>query len=260
MKNVKAGAVKNEPEQDLEEVRSRWKRPLASTRSDERYKKRRSQPDLNVSSLPDDEHGDCSVSNDDLQQQLAPRNPQIGSTNAEHQDWWSSTLAGPPTQHESKKLVARSSLTVMMKREYRMKLDIDNFTGCGDQQVEWWLLGADQAAERQRVLGGEVWTPLELYYGVSEHLKDDAERWFCRISIPTKDRTFKHLATLLKRRFGRHENMYQTQMRMARRMQQPGERLDDLAANLRNIGVVHAKLPDYWYGELYQRDQQQRFC
>ncbi|KAG1695125.1 hypothetical protein DVH05_020767 [Phytophthora capsici] len=156
---------------------------------------------------------------------------------------------------EPERCAVQAPPTVVVVRKHRLKLDINDFTGRGDPQIEWWLKAAEQAAERQRVLAGETWTPLEMYYGVSKHLKDAAEKWFCSICtrIPTEDRTFENLATLLKRRFGKHESKLKTQMRMARRAQQPGERLDDYAANLSSIGIVHDNIPDYWYVESFLR-------
>ncbi|KAG1705762.1 hypothetical protein DVH05_003512 [Phytophthora capsici] len=156
---------------------------------------------------------------------------------------------------EPKRCAVQAPPTVVVVRKHRLKLDIDDFTGCGEPQIEWWLKAAEQAAERQRVLDGETWAPLEMYYGVSKHLKDDAEKWFCSICtrIPTEDRTFENLATLLKRRFGKHESKLQTQMRITRRVQQPGERLDDYAANRSSIGIVHDNIPDYWYVESFLR-------
>eukprot|EP00644_Phytophthora_capsici_P009522 jgi/Phyca11/107516/e_gw1.13.774.1 len=124
---------------------------------------------------------------------------------------------------EPERCAVQAPPTVVVVRKHRLKLDINDFTGRGDPQIEWWLKAAEQAAERQRVLAGETWTPLEMYYGVSKHLKDAAEKWFCSI------------------------------MRMARRVQQPGERLDDYAANLSSISIVHDNIPDYWYVESFLR-------
>ncbi|KAK1943060.1 hypothetical protein P3T76_005697 [Phytophthora citrophthora] len=38
---------------------------------------------------------------------------------------------------------------------------------------------------------------------------------------------------------------------MAKRIQQPGEKLDDFAANLRDIGIAHDEISDYWYVESF---------
>jgi hypothetical protein len=57
------------------------------------------------------------------------------------------------------------------------KLDIEDFKGLPGESIEAWLSTVRQAVHRQAALGGDTWTSAELYYGVTAHLKGNANKW-----------------------------------------------------------------------------------
>lgn len=65
------------------------------------------------------------------------------------------------------------------------------------------------------------------------------------------DRTWGWLAARIKSKFGRYGNMYETQLKIARRVQHPGERLQDYPECLRFMGIAHPSIPAYWYLETF---------
>lgn len=135
----------------------------------------------------------------------------------------------------------------------RKKLDIEDFSGQPSESAEVWLAVVPREAERQLVLDGVTWNSTELYHGASKHLKGRALRWLTAVDQlePTHDRTWEWLAARIKSKFGRYGNMYETQLKIARRVQQPGERLQDYSECLRFMGIAHPSIPAYWYLETF---------
>ncbi|KAE9198513.1 hypothetical protein PF004_g19518 [Phytophthora fragariae] len=125
-----------------------------------------------------------------------------------------------------------------VRRHKRKKLWIDDFRGTAEESVEAWLATAPQEVQRQLALDGEVWTSEELYYGATAHLKGAASKWLIGISetLDSSERTFEQLTRKMRRKYGRRDNTWQIQQRLAKRVQQPGERPSDFADSLTDIG------------------------
>lgn len=123
-------------------------------------------------------------------------------------------------------------------RPKRKKLMISDFHGKPDESVEAWLASVLKEAENQANLGGDEWTVNELYYGAIQHLKGKAEKWFITWSqhVKPEDQTFAYLVKKMRGKYSRKENQFRLQQRLARRVQQPGERLSDFADSLVDIG------------------------
>eukprot|EP00644_Phytophthora_capsici_P011289 jgi/Phyca11/110233/e_gw1.18.542.1 len=117
-------------------------------------------------------------------------------------------------------------------------LNLEDFHGTAAESVEAWLATIPQEVERQAGLGGDTWTAEELYYGVTAHLKDAASKWLITLSetMRDEDKTLSYLVRKLKKKYGRRDNMFKIQQKLASRKQQPGERLSDYAAVLMDIG------------------------
>uniref|UniRef100_H3GFB4 Retrotransposon gag domain-containing protein n=1 Tax=Phytophthora ramorum TaxID=164328 RepID=H3GFB4_PHYRM len=118
------------------------------------------------------------------------------------------------------------------------KLDIEDFKGMPSESIEAWLSTVQQAVQRQEMLGGDSWNAVELFYGVTAHLKGDANKWFMTMSdsMDDDDCTFTYLTRKLRKKYGRRENSWQIQKRLGKREQQSGERLDAFAGSLTSIG------------------------
>ncbi|OWZ07751.1 polyprotein [Phytophthora megakarya] len=117
-------------------------------------------------------------------------------------------------------------------------LHLGDFHGAATESVEAWLATIPQEVERQAGPGGDTWTAEELYYGVTAHLKDAASKWLITLSetMRDEDKTLSYLLRKLKKKYGRIDNMFKVQQKLASRKQQPGERLSDYAAILMDIG------------------------
>nr|KAE8921193.1 hypothetical protein PF009_g28522 [Phytophthora fragariae] len=129
-------------------------------------------------------------------------------------------------------------VVIQPRRNKLKKLHIEDFRGTPTESIEAWLSTVEQAVQRQAMLGGETWTSAELYYGVTAHLKGDANKWLVIMSegLEAEDCTFEYLANRLRKKYGRRENTWQIQKRLGKREQQPGERVDSFANSLTNIG------------------------
>ncbi|KAE9186903.1 hypothetical protein PF005_g20662 [Phytophthora fragariae] len=123
-------------------------------------------------------------------------------------------------------------------RRRKMKsLKLEPFKGTSGESVEAWLASIPEAVQRQEDLGGETWSATELYSGVTEHLKG-ANKWLLKLteSMTPEDRNIAYLIKTMRKKYGRHEDFFQIHQRLAARVQQPGERLEDYANSLSNIG------------------------
>ncbi|EGZ05621.1 hypothetical protein PHYSODRAFT_342411 [Phytophthora sojae] len=93
----------------------------------------------------------------------------------------------------------------------------------------------------------------------SDSEASDTDKWLETVILKVhsktqeQDRNFEHLTTQLTQMYGSHESLYQIQLEMAKRVQQPGERLRDFADSLREIGVAHPDIPEDWYVEAFIR-------
>jgi hypothetical protein len=121
------------------------------------------------------------------------------------------------------------------------KLNIEDFTGAYDESVEAWLATVHNEVERQQTLDGGQWTSRQQFQGASARLKNKAADWFVNMNARLKpeDRTFVHFVVLLRGAFGSNECLLEVQLRVGRREQQPAERLQDFATNLRGIALGH---------------------
>ncbi|KAE9075307.1 hypothetical protein PF005_g24512 [Phytophthora fragariae] len=129
-------------------------------------------------------------------------------------------------------------VVIQPRRNKVKKLDIEDFRGTPTESIEAWLSTVQQSVQRHAMLGGETWTSAELEYGVAAHLKGDANKWLVIMSegLEAEDCTFEYLVSCLRKKYGRRENTWQTQKRLGKREQQPGERGDSFANSLTNIG------------------------
>ncbi|KAE9196573.1 hypothetical protein PF002_g23012 [Phytophthora fragariae] len=133
--------------------------------------------------------------------------------------------APPPAQERS-------------NRRKMKRLHLEDFKGTAGESVEAWLATITQEVERQASLGGDTSTAAELYYGVTAHLKDAATKWLITLSenIREEDKNLAYLIKMMRKKYGRRDNMFRIQQRLAARVQQPGERLSDFATSLTSIG------------------------
>ncbi|KAE9280207.1 hypothetical protein PF008_g28191 [Phytophthora fragariae] len=123
-------------------------------------------------------------------------------------------------------------------RRKMKRLHLEDFKGTAGESVEAWLATIPQEVERQASLGGDTWTAAELYYGVTAHLKDAATKWLITLSenMREEDKNLAYLIKMMRKKYGRRDNMFRIQQRLAARVQQPGERLSDFATSLTSIG------------------------
>ncbi|GMF52880.1 unnamed protein product [Phytophthora fragariaefolia] len=142
-------------------------------------------------------------------------------------------------------MAAEAAPTSSQRRKCK-QLNLVDFRGKADESAEAWLATIPEEVERQRKLGGDSWTAEELYYRVTTHLKDGTSRWLTTVSVnmADKDRTFEYLVARLRAKYGRRKNMWQIQQRLAKRVQEPGERLQDFAESLSQIGFGKRNLED----------------
>ncbi|KAE8880389.1 hypothetical protein PF003_g35419 [Phytophthora fragariae] len=189
---------------------------------------------------------------DDAQHDSEPAE-QRQSDDLEEMDWWRALTAGQQEAMMKRFLLhlpqpaaaAPVPATVYVTtpsdeqtRRRKMKsLKLEPFKGTSGESVEAWLASIPEAVQRQEDLGGETWSATELYSGVTEHLKG-ANKWLLKLteSMTPEDRNIAYLIKTMRKKYGRHEDFFQIHQRLAARVQQPGERLEDYANSLSNIG------------------------
>ncbi|GMF58877.1 unnamed protein product [Phytophthora fragariaefolia] len=120
----------------------------------------------------------------------------------------------------------------------RKELKIDDFRGKPGESVEAWLASVLEEVKNQEHLGGDTWTASELFHGAVPHLKEKAQKWYLSLteSMRSEDCTFAFLVEWMRAKYGPRDNAWQVQQRLAKRVQQPGERLSEFAAGLLDIG------------------------
>jgi len=72
---------------------------------------------------------------------------------------------------------AAPPVVVQARSSKEKRLSMEDFKGMPGESIEAWLSTVRQAVQRQAVLGGDTWTSAELYYGVTAHLKGNANKW-----------------------------------------------------------------------------------
>ncbi|GMF55315.1 unnamed protein product [Phytophthora fragariaefolia] len=65
-----------------------------------------------------------------------------------------------------------------------------------------------------------------------------------------EDKNLAYLVKMMRKKYGRRDNLFKIQQRLAARVQQPGERLSDFAASLNNIGFGK-RVPMEYYIEAF---------
>ncbi|GMF19541.1 unnamed protein product [Phytophthora fragariaefolia] len=120
----------------------------------------------------------------------------------------------------------------------RKMLGIDDFKGEPGESVEAWLSSVIGEVKNQEHLGGDTYTASELFHGAVPHLKGKAQKWYISLteSMQPDDYTFAFLVERMRAKYGRRDNAWQIQQRLAKRVQQPGKRLSDFADSLLDIG------------------------
>ncbi|KAE8986494.1 hypothetical protein PR002_g22338 [Phytophthora rubi] len=167
-----------------------------------------------------------------------------GDDELESMSWWGALTPGQQRSMMKRFIGQPAAMPTAIpplapaRRHKRKKLWIDDFRATADESVEAWLATVPQEVQRQLALDGEVWTSEELYYGATAHLKGAASKWLIGISetLDSNERTFEQLTRKMRRKYGRRDNTWQIQQRLAKRVQQPGERLSDFADSLTDIG------------------------
>jgi len=162
------------------------------------------------------------------------------------------------------------------QRHPKMKyLNLSDFSGKSSESVEAWLATIPQEVEGQAGLGGDTWTAEELYYGATAHLKDATSTWLISLAetmteqdktlaylkdatstwlislaetMTEQDKTLAYLVRMMRKKFGRREDMFTIQQRLTARVQQPGERVGDFAASLSTIGFGKRVPADSYVG------------
>ncbi|KAE9163518.1 hypothetical protein PF004_g30120 [Phytophthora fragariae] len=172
----------------------------------------------------------------------------------ESMSWWDALAPGH--QRALMKRFVMQPLAVAPPRDLSRitkKLNVDEFSGAHGESVEVWLAKVATAAERQEVLDGEDWAPQQLFYGATARLHGAAGNWFIGMNprIAPADRTFGHLASLLREAFGDHTSIFKTELKLLERKQQPAERLHDFASSLRAIGFGHGEIDQGCYVEAF---------
>lgn len=142
----------------------------------------------------------------------------------------------------------------------KRNLGLEDFYGNAGENIATWLDEVPQAAQRRLRLYGEEWTSGDLYYGVSDYLKGSARKWFTRMNTQTspENRTLEYLSQRLRETYGSKEDVWQTQLRLIKRRQQPGERLRDYANSLCDIGAGHRGVADECYVDAFIRGMHNR--
>ncbi|KAE9197545.1 hypothetical protein PF002_g22718 [Phytophthora fragariae] len=169
------------------------------------------------------------------------------SDELEDMDWWEALtpnqqrakmkrfLVQPPAAPPAPQpvVIQAPAPTPAQERPNRRKmkrLHLEDFKGTTGESVEAWLATIPQEVERQASLGGDTWTAAELYYGVTAHLKEGATKRLITLSENMREED-KNLAYLIKMM-----RKNSASLRLAARVQQPGERLSDFATSLTSIG------------------------
>lgn len=118
--------------------------------------------------------------------------------------------------------------------------------------MEAWLATIPQEVERQLSLGGDTWSALELFYGATAYLKEDASEWLITLReiMHEEDKNLAYLVKMMRKKFGRRESMFRAQQRLAARRQMPGERLVDYARQLTRIGF-ETRVPAEYYVDAF---------
>eukprot|EP00644_Phytophthora_capsici_P003840 jgi/Phyca11/15709/fgenesh1_pg.PHYCAscaffold_15_\ len=176
---------------------------------------------------------------------------QAQEDDLENMDWWDNLTAGQQRSMMKRFLIqppaaaAAAPAPVIVNapaapvpRQKMKTLNLADFRGTSAESVEAWLATIPQEVERQAGLGGDTWTAEELYYGVTAHLKDAASMWLITMTedMRPEDKTLSYLVKKMRKKYGRRDNIFKIQQRLAAREQQPGERLSDFAAKLMDIG------------------------
>jgi hypothetical protein len=118
------------------------------------------------------------------------------------------------------------------------KLDIEDSCGMPSESIKAWLPTVRQVVQWQAVLGGDSWSSIVTYYGVTAHLKGNANKLLVVINegMAGEAYTFEYRTIQFRQKDGRRENEWNIQKRSHQRSQQPGERLDSEINSLTNIG------------------------
>lgn len=172
----------------------------------------------------------------------APQNEDLNSMS-----WWDILTPAQQRSMAQRLMVATpmappAPQTVVMpargQKPKRKTLKIDDFKGEPDESVEAWLASVLEEVKNQEFLGGDTWTADELFRGAVQHLKGKAQRWYLSLTetMRPEDNTFAFLVKRMRGKYGRRENAWQVQQRLAKRVQQPGERLRSFADSLLAIG------------------------
>lgn len=179
-----------------------------------------------------------------------PRNAAAAQQDADLNDmsWWD-VLTPAQQRSMARRLVAATpmaaapapapqTVVVREQRPRRKELKIEDFKGKSGESVEAWLASVLDEVKNQELLGGDTWTAAELFRGAVQHLKGKAKRWYLSLTetMDADDCTFAFLVEKMRAKYGRRENAWQIQQRLAKRVQQPGERLSDFAESLLAIG------------------------
>ncbi|GMF56196.1 unnamed protein product [Phytophthora fragariaefolia] len=119
-------------------------------------------------------------------------------------------------------------------------------------QQRAWLASVLEEVKSQERLGGDTCTAGGLFSGAVQHLKGKAQKWYISLTATMEpdDGTFAFLAERTRAKYGRRDNAWQIQQRLAKRVQQPGERLRDFADNLLDI-VFGKRVPAETYVEAF---------
>ncbi|KAE8976090.1 hypothetical protein PF011_g24200 [Phytophthora fragariae] len=191
---------------------------------------------------------------DDAQHDSEPAQ-QRQSDDLEEKDWWRALTAGqqeammkrfllqPPHPAAAAPVPATVYVTTPSDEQTRRRKmkshKLEPFKGTsGESVVEAWSTSIPEAVQRQEDLGGETWSATELYSGATEHLKEGANKRLLKLteSMTPEDRNITYLIKAMRKKYGRREDIFQIQQRSAARVQQPGERLEDYANSLSNLG------------------------
>jgi hypothetical protein len=161
---------------------------------------------------------------------------------------------------------AATPVVVQARGSKLKKLYIEDFKGLPGESIEAWLSTVRQAVQRQVALGGDTWTLAELYYGVTAHLKGNANKWLVVMGegMTSEDYMFEYLTAQLRKKYGRHENSWKIHKKLMQRAQQPGERLDSFVNSLTNIGfgkrVSTESYLEAFYDRLNNQDAAAHVC
>lgn len=163
------------------------------------------------------------------------------------------TMAPPPPQPAN--LIAETG-----SRSKKKKLEVEAFSGNAGENVVSWLETISQAQQRQLVLYGEGWSPQDIYYGMSAHLKGAAATGFRKLNAqtPMEFRNMAYLEMQLRDTYGSRESAWKAPIRLIHRRQQPGEFLRDYANSLTKLGAGHPGLPGEFYIDAFARDMNNR--